>query len=140
MQQQLTGDFETSPEAYALLRSGLSAYSQHFLPAVMEWLQDMGGGRILDFCGGAGQYLVHLLEHNKQSTGVLLDKEPGLDQAALPPALSSRLAVIEGDVKLGHPIFEACRGEFDLVIMSEILHCMTNAERDQAIGNCFTST
>lgn len=136
IQQQLDGNFKTDPSKYANLRKGLAAYTSNFMPEVTKFVSAMlpEGGRMFDFCGGSGEYLAHAIATVKNSTGILFDKAPGLE------IRGTTISVITGDAKLPHPVFEVMAedgGQIDLVLMSEILHCMGEPERKEAISKCF---
>jgi len=135
-EQQLSGQFDTDPEKYKQLRGGLAGYSKFCLPELFDWITGIcpEDARVLDMAGGCGQYISHILEQRPRSSGVLLDKAPGITNADLPKGAKNRCAVIQGDI-LDHPLYDASAGSFDVVIMSEILHCMDEEKRLQLIKN-----
>lgn len=143
IQQQLDNNFETDPSKYADLRKGLAAYTRNFMGEVQNWVSDClpDGGKMFDFCGGSGEYLIHAMLNSKSTTGILFDKAPGLDLTLEKyKELRNRIAVITGNAKEDHPVFEVTsdlNAQCDLVLMSEILHCMSEEERKEAIRKCF---
>lgn len=127
MQQQLSGNFETDPAKYARLRQGLAAYTTAFLPDTLQWVAEQAQpalGRIrplmFDFCGGEGGYLHHFLRQWPEGQGILFDRQlPDYVPADVKP----RMAAAVGDAFGSDEFFAQHAGAYDIVLLSEILHC-----------------
>lgn len=132
LQQQLDGNFVTDPAKYAALRSGLDNYAQAFLPDMQDWINKQvvfDGALLFDYCGGDGGYLARFLKHWPAAQGMLFDRNPALPRDSATAGVISRMGVKAGDAFGDHDFFAGQAGAYDLVIMSEILHCKGLAER-----------
>jgi O-methyltransferase. len=129
MQQQLDGNLKTSPAKYEKLRQGLDNYAVAFLPDMRRWVtQQIGldGGKMFDFCGGTGGYLHEFLRTWPQANGMLFDRMPGVLQ---PADVVLQMGVKQGDAMADDRFFKEQAGAYDIVLMSEILHCKGPVER-----------
>lgn len=133
MQQQLSGDFVTDPAKYAGLRTALGNYAEKFLPDMHDWVVRqavMDGGRFFDFCGGDGGYLVNFLRKWPCAQGMLFDRAPGCDaDAILNVSPYDRMGIKAGDAFGSDEFFAQQAGAYDIVLMSEILHCKGPTDR-----------
>jgi SAM-dependent methyltransferase len=133
MQQQLDGAFETDPAKYVALRGGLENYSVAFLPDMHQWVAEQGKLSVpnplkfFDYCGGNGGYLASFLAANPTAQGLLYDREPGLTKAS--GAVLARMGIKAGDAFKDDQFFANHAGAYDVVLLSEILHCKGPAER-----------
>lgn len=130
MQQQLDGNFTTNPAKYEKLRVGLDNYAVAFLPDMRRWVTQqvaLDGGLMFDFCGGSGGYLHEFLRTWPQANGWLFDKAPGVLQ---PADVAMQMGVKQGDAMGDDQFFRNHAGAYDVVLMSEILHCKGAAERN----------
>jgi hypothetical protein len=130
MQQQLDNNFVTDPEKYRNLRGGLDNYATAFLPELRDWVSRGGdsvvpeGAAMFDMCGGSGHHLKAFLERNPTTAGLLYDRAP--DESWIDQWRSTARA---GDVFADNEFFAAHAGQYDFVLLSEILHCKGLEER-----------
>lgn len=132
MSQQLSGDYVTDPVKYAGLRTALGSYSKRFLPDMHDWVVRqavMDGGRFFDFCGGDGEYLLNFLRKWPCAQGMLYDRAPAIPdaQGALDPYV--RMGIKGGDAFADDQFFANHAGAYDIVLLSEILHCKGPEQR-----------
>lgn len=130
MQQQLDGNLKTDPVKYTRLRQGLDNYAVAFLPDMRRWVtQQVGldGAKMFDFCGGTGGYLHEFLRAWPQANGMLFDKMPGVIH---PSDVAMQMGVKQGDAMGDDRWFLDQIGAYDVVLMSEILHCKGPTERN----------
>lgn len=145
MEQQLNGSLVTDPVKYAKLREGLAAYSQHYLPDVFGWLEtlvqpladsakEQRDISIMDYCGGKGQYLTHLMNCFEDAACFLVDKRA--NEANLPhDAVRYECDVMTQEFH--EQVIAAHEEGFDLIIMSECLHCVDETARRTMIGHAY---
>lgn len=132
MKQQLDSNFTTDPTMYQQLRGGLEHYARAFLPDMHDWITRQvafDGALFFDFCGGDGGYLHSFLKAWPQAQGMLFDRAPG----APLPEVASRMGIKAGDAFGEDKWFVGQRGAYDVVLMSEILHCKGPAERQELL-------
>lgn len=132
MKQQLDANFATDPAMYQQLRGGLEHYARAFLPDMHDWITRQvafDGALFFDFCGGDGGYLHSFLKAWPQAQGMLFDRAPG----APLPEIASRMGIKAGDAFGEDKWFVGQRGAYDVVLMSEILHCKGPAERQELL-------
>lgn len=132
MQQQLDGNFKTDPAKYKALRGGLDNYAVAFLPDMHKWIADQAPAavkcpRFFDYCGGSGGYLASFLAAHKGAQGLLFDREPGVTKTSA--AVLSRMGIMAGDAFGDDLFFANHAGAYDVVLLSEILHCKGPSER-----------
>lgn len=130
--QQLSGDFVTDPEKYAQLRTALGNYSKRFLPDMHDWVVRqavMDGGRFFDLCGGDGEYLLNFLRKWPSAQGLLYDRSPSIPvaQACVDPYV--RMGIKGGNAFADDQFFTNHAGAYDVVLLSEILHCKGPEDR-----------
>ncbi len=129
MNQQLDSNFVTDPAMYQKLRGGLDNYARAFMPDMHYWITQqaaLDGGLFFDFCGGDGGYLHSFLKAWPQAQGMLFDRAP---KPPLNLDTGPRMSVMVGDA-LGDHVWFACQaGAYDVVLMSEILHCKGPKDR-----------
>lgn len=128
MKQQLDANFTTDPAMYQQLRGGLEHYARAFLPDMHDWITRQvafDGALFFDFCGGDGGYLHSFLKAWPQAQGMLFDRAPG----APLPEVASRMGIKAGDAFGDGQFFMNHAGAYDVVLMSEILHCKGPEER-----------
>lgn len=140
VQRQLSGVTETDPAMYEKLRRGLHAYTLHFLPEMLEWVRsllpvDGNTYAVLDYCGGDGAYIEHVCSGTAYVDGWLIDKAPGR-QSEL--ARKVGVNVRQGNVLEDPELTSDLGGFFDMIIMSEILHCQGMEGRATMIGQAYT--
>lgn len=124
VQRQLDGVTKTDPVMYEKLRRGLYAYTLHFLPDVLNWVTEMvpvdaSTYAVLDYCGGDGCYIEHIAGGKSYVDAWMIDKAPGRTAQLQRMGVNVR----QGDVLSDPSVTEDLDGFFDLIIMSEILHC-----------------
>lgn len=137
MEQQLNGTLETDPVKYAQLRDGLAAYSTNYLGPIYEWLGTLFDGterKIMDYCGGKGQYLNHLMTQFEHIEGHLVDKRA--NEATLPEDAYRHNYDITAPL-FKEEVVDQWGGEFDLIIMSECLHCVDEKGRAAMIAHAY---
>lgn len=132
MQQQLDGNFKTDPAKYKALRGGLDNYAVAFLPDMHTWIADQAPTttktpRFFDYCGGSGGYLASFLATHKGAQGLLFDREPGVTKTSA--AVLSRMGIMAGDAFGDDLFFTNHAGAYDVVLLSEILHCKGPSDR-----------
>ncbi len=130
MQQQLDGNHKTDPAKYAQLRTGLDNYAVAFLSDMRRWATQQvafDGGLMFDFCGGNGGYLHEFLRAWPQANGMLFDKAPG---GVHPSDVVLQMGIKQGDAMGDDRFFLDQAGAYDVVLMSEILHCKGPTERN----------
>lgn len=130
MQQQLGGNHKTDPAKYEQLRKGLDNYAVAFLPDMRRWVTQQvafDGALMFDFCGGNGGYLHEFLRAWPQANGMLFDKAPGLVH---PGDVALQMGVKQGDAMGDDRFFLDQVGAYDVVLLSEILHCKGPTERN----------
>lgn len=131
MKQQLDANFTTDPAMYQQLRGGLEHYARAFLPDMHDWITRQvafDGALFFDFCGGDGGYLHSFLKAWPQAQGMLFDRAPGVphpDNLAVVP----RMGIKAGDAFGDGQFFMNHAGAYDVVLMSEILHCKGPEDR-----------
>lgn len=131
MNQQLDSNFMTNPAMYQKLRGGLEHYARAFLPDMHDWISRQvafDGALFFDFCGGDGGYLHSFLKAWPQARGMLFDRAPGVphpDNLAVAP----RMGIKAGDAFGDGQFFMNHAGAYDVVLMSEILHCKGPEDR-----------
>lgn len=149
MEQQLNGSLVTDPAKYAALRDGLAEYSKRYLPDVFGWLNtlmqnhitewgpelNMGSKlKVMDYCGGKGQYLKHIMEKFSCVEGHLVDKRA--NEADIPRhARRHPFDVMTPNFQ--ESVVDGWQGEFDLIIMSECLHCVDEEGRKKMIAHAY---
>lgn len=131
MQQQLSGDFKTDPVKYQGLRVALGNYTKQFMPDMLRWVaeQRLGDDPVqvfMDFCGGDGVYVKHWLRAWPDSYGMLFDRTTPEEMDA---DIAQQLAAFGGDALGSDQFFETYAGTYDVLLMSEILHCKGFTER-----------
>jgi len=102
---------------YSMLREGLSVFHSQNNISLFSTLSLVNKKwHVLDYCGGDGQYLRSFLSSNLESSGMLVDRKAasGLDSIAVDYEATP-------DWYLSH------KEKFDLIILSEILHCKGKA-------------
>lgn len=119
---------KTKLKNYDKLRAGLAQYFETELNHLFdqfglidkEWF-------VLDLGAGNGQYLQQFLMDNPGSTGVAVDR-------VKPPVctIPFHVADIESESWINDFPYE----KFDLVILSEILHCKDHDGQDKIIQDC----
>lgn len=130
MQQQLDGNHKTDPTKYAQLRTGLDNYAVAFLSDMRRWVTQQvafDGALMFDFCGGNGGYLHEFLRAWPQANGMLFDKAPG---GVHPSDVVLQMGIKQGDAMGDDRFFLDQAGAYDVVLMSEILHCKGPTERN----------
>lgn len=131
MKQQLDSNFTTDPAMYQQLRGGLEHYARAFLPDMHDWITRQvafDGALFFDFCGGDGGYLHSFLKAWPQAQGMLFDRAPGVphpDNLVAAP----RMGIKAGDAFADEAWFTSQAGAYDVVLMSEILHCKGPEDR-----------
>lgn len=128
MKQQLDSNFTTDPTMYQQLRGGLEHYARAFLPDMHDWITRQvafDGALFFDFCGGDGGYLHSFLKTWPAANGALFDRAPG----APLPDVAPRMCVKAGDAFGDGQFFAQQAGAYDVVLMSEILHCKGPEDR-----------
>lgn len=134
IQQQLDSNFKTDPAKYRSLRKGLENYAGAFLPEMVDWVArggdaPMGAAPLMfDFCGGNGGYLRSFLRFNPSAQGLLYDRDPGAEMLK-EPLVMNRMGIKAGDVMRDDQFFADHAGAYDVVLMSEILHCKGREDR-----------
>lgn len=129
MKQQLDSNFTTDPAMYQQLRGGLEHYARAFLPDMHDWITQQvafDGALFFDFCGGDGGYLHSFLKTWPQAQGMLFDREPGMRGSH---DVVSRTGIKAGDAFGDDQFFRNHAGAYDVVLMSEILHCKGPEDR-----------
>lgn len=134
MKQQLDSNFTTDPAMYQQLRGGLEHYARAFLPDMHHWIA--GQNSVLpapnpcyfDFCGGDGGYLHNILHFRPTAQGMLFDRAPGMPPAGIHTHLD-RMGIKAGDAFGEDDWFATQTGAYDVVLMSEILHCKGPEDR-----------
>lgn len=133
----------TDPALYSQLRKGLSAFADNFLQPMLAFISNelytVNPNKpeqleVLDFCGGDGYYLKALRDHDPLLKLTLVDRVamPELD------AQAHNIESLAGDVLAdngANPILDLHFDDrrFDLIIMSEILHCKGAENRAKLI-------
>lgn len=123
MKQQLDSNFTTDPAMYQQLRGGLEHYARAFLPDMHDWISRQvafDGALFFDFCGGDGGYMHSFLKTWPSAEGMLFDRAPGF---TCPVGVVKRTAIMAGDAFGDDIWFTSQAGAYDVVLMSEILHC-----------------
>lgn len=121
---------------YALLRSGLKEYFDTYLTDVFKRLNLVGMyGRMLDYGCGNGYYGHQYLKDNPESLVYLMDRE-------IPDSVvknHANIIPIEDDFE-AHPSWFMDKNlkNLDVILMSELLHCKTNAICKYLISSCCT--
>lgn len=114
---------DTGKGQYPLLRHGLGVYFDLFLSTVFQQLgiKDQVGWQALDYGGGSGHWGRQFLVDNPESTVQLLDRNVGMyvDFEKKPNWWHSHLK------------------RFDLVILSEVLHCKGPDVRRYLVDSSF---
>ena len=130
MHQQLEGDFETKPEAYSQLRGGLEQYSNIYLEFFVDWVAAFipANGVILDMAGGKGALSKRILIKRPDVTVHLIDKTIEAS------GTTERLSTEEVDILENFDWFYDRIDTYDLVLMSEFLHCLPEAQRLTVLG------
>lgn len=132
IQQQLDSNFKTDPAKYRALRKGLENYAGAFLPEMVDWVSRGGDAPMdvkplmFDFCGGNGGYLRAFLRFNPDAAGMLFDRDPGVGELG---GVLNRMGIYSGDAMGSSVWFASQAGAYDVVLMSEILHCKGKEER-----------
>ncbi len=138
MNQQLTGDYKTDAQKYSKLRNSLETYCLVYTPEIISWVvscaKSKRDGRFLDLGGGNGHHLLRCLSANKEASGTLFDKAPEISYT--PTDVESRLVVVNGDALTEHWLYKAEINGYDLIILSEFLHCLTPTERTFILDKC----
>lgn len=135
---QLNGN-ATDPAMYAQLRNGLENYSNAYLSELLNWaalqVKHVADPLVLDYCGGNGAFVKRCCELNPNTIGWLIDKAPGSPREL---ADTWGITVREGDVLAAedNPT-EDLDNLFDLVIMSEILHCKGAEDRARMVADAY---
>lgn len=127
----------TDPAMYAQLRTGLREYANRFLRPMLEWaMQDAKAGSqmVLDYCGGSGPY-ARAAAQAGDNTVWLIDK-------ALHPTDCEEFGHLGVTLRVGNvleqpELTEDLAGFFDLIVMSEILHCQPEAGRAVMLQQCY---
>ena len=123
-----------SPD-YAMLRTGLHEYYKvNFKDRFWQRLKiENESLSLLDLGCGQGYYSLDFLASNPESRATLLDRCGVL--RVLQPIVDkySRLSTIETDWDKDHTWCKGRKEKFDLVLMSEILHQKTPAQRDRLV-------
>lgn len=117
---------------YELLRKGLSEYFWLYLKPVFERLEITDEELImLDYGCGSGQYSAQFLRNNPKSTVILVDKEePDLDKIGVSAFFEK--VNFEEQPKW----FEKYKDKFDLILLSEVLHCKSMLGQKYLIHSC----
>jgi SAM-dependent methyltransferase len=117
--------FEIEDEEYTLLRNGLGSYFKTYLSNLFDLLGYQNKEwKVLDYAGGNGNYSEQFLKTNPHSHCTVLDRKQDCD-----PTLS--LSFFPCDFELeeksegyaGKDWHLEHENTYDLVILSEILHC-----------------
>lgn len=103
---------------YHLLRVGLQEYFCNYLSNVFKELNIVDKAwKVLDYGCGSGQLGMQFEQDNPESRVMYLDRtrEDGIDKKRF----------ILCDFERYPDWYKGCKGEFDCVLMSELLHCKT---------------
>lgn len=141
MQRQLDGNTATDPALYEKLRSGLAHYTQEFLPHMLKWVRgcaeamasDLGTVSVLDYCGGDGVYIRTLAAEVPQVDAWLMDRAVGPTRELANAGVTVRI----GDVLTDAEMTEDLTGFFNIIIMSEILHCKGKEDREKMLQQAY---
>jgi len=131
---QLNGN-ATDPTMYAQLRNGLENYSNAYLSELLNWaalqVKHITTPAVLDYCGGNGAFIKRCCELHPGAYGMLIDR---VAPASTPFAVEVRV----GDVLAAenNPT-EGLDDQFDMVVMSEILHCKGAEDRARMIADAY---
>lgn len=113
---------------YPTLRKGLSEYFDQYLSAIWDKIGLMDKELLLlDYGCGYGQYSRKFLEVNPRSEVMLVDKEMiGIENSLL----TRQLCV---DWEKDREWFKGFIDTFNVVLLSEVLHCKTLVQQDYLI-------
>ncbi|MEO8381667.1 MAG: methyltransferase [Acidobacteriota bacterium] len=90
--------------------------------------------RVLDVGGGSGGLLIEYLARHRNATAVVLDLPPPLSRLknlAKAARVEERCTAVAGDMRC-LPL----RGQWDLVVLSWILHDLPDAEAETVVAGC----
>jgi len=124
--------YEINSVQYEHLRKGLGAFRRNRGFNLFKANEISGESlKVLDYCGGDGQYLVDFLEENPDSTGVLLDRNPAFRRE-----FGEKVTTLSVDFEKEPSWWKPYVSSFDFIILSEVLHCKNKGGRRYLLNTC----
>ena len=120
------------PSEYSLLRSGLQEYFNTFLSDIfIELNYKNNNWSVLDYGGGNGQYSIEFLKSNPNSKCLILDRVQQFKNTE--NLMFHELDFQENNINW----WKEYSRKFDLVILSELLHCKNETWREYIINSSY---
>ena len=123
--------YKISDEQYDLLREGLELYSRYNLSNCFQYCGLTGKQiNVLDYGGGNGGLLIDFIKYNPSSKGILVDRKKANNEEFGEEIVSH---AIDFEINpLWHTQYE---DRFDMIILSEVLHCKNKKGRQYLIDS-----
>ena len=127
-------NYTASNDQYNLLREGLQVFHKHYNSNLFEYL-DLTNKEwnVLDYGGGTGQYLIDFIKQNPRSKGLLIDRNI-VDRDGFENKIISKAIDFENNLEW----YEEYEEKFNLIVLSEVLHCKNKLMREYLIDTCWT--
>ena len=127
-------DYKIDNNQYNLLREGLEGYHKYYNSNLFEYLDLVNKEwNVLDYGGGTGQYLLDFIKYNPRSKGLLIDRNK-IDKEEFEDKILSKAIDFEADLHW----YEQHEEKFNLIILSEVLHCKGKLMQEYIIDSCWT--
>jgi hypothetical protein len=123
---------QISKSEYFLLRQGLGEYFLIYQSKLFTKLGYLNKEwRVLDYAGGAGKYSKNFLEHNPKSHCTVIDREKQYKKEL-------QILFKEIDFEKNPLWYQNHHQKYNLIILSEILHCKNRETREYIIKSAYT--
>ena len=127
-------DYKTDNDQYQLLREGLESFHNNFNSQIFQYFNFRDKEwNVLDYGGGVGQYLIDFIKYNPNSSGLLVDRNK-VNREEFNNNIKSKAINFETDLQW----YEEYEDKFNLIILSELLHCKNRLMQEYLIDTCWT--
>ena len=123
--------FKIEKSEYELLRNGLGEYFNVYLKDIFKELKyKKFKWNVLDYGGGDACYSKNFLKENPRSNSLIVDRTLNFEE-------KDNLKFLKNDFEENKEWFLNYKNKYNLIILSELLHCKNKEWRSYLIDSCF---